>query len=208
MLRTIYGCKIMTMRYRWAVWEQGLALLQKAGAHHACCCSSPRSLQLLDKILQLLPFNVTISCGQTREAELVWYVFALVLIGNDGVKPEPRHTATHTLHDLCTTVKKRAPLGETKAEKVPYISCQIGIYQRPGEIVETGDPCSWCVGSLMSVLSKRVKVGSQIDAYWSVLSLCRAPNFNTTGKYALYHRWFPPGSPNLSFWPLSHKTWE
>lgn len=51
----------------------------------------------------------------------------------------------------------------------------------------------------MSVLSKRVKVGSQIDAYWSVLSLCRDPNFNTTGKYALYHRWFPPGSPICLF---------
>lgn len=58
------------------------------------------------------------------------------------MKPEHRHTATHTLHDLCTTVQKRAPLGEIKAEKVPYISRQIGIYQQPGEIVETGDPCS------------------------------------------------------------------
>lgn len=33
--------------------------------------------------------------------------------------------------------------------------------------------CSWSVSSLMSVfLPKRVKVGSQIDAYWGILSLC------------------------------------
>lgn len=58
-----------------------------------------------------------------------------------------------------------------------------------------GDPCSGSVGSLMSVfLPKRVKVGSQIDAYWGILSLCRHPNFlsrHRTGKDALHGRFLP-----------------
>lgn len=33
-------------------------------------------------------------------------------------------------------------LDEREAEKVPFLSRQIGIYQRWGEIEETGDPCS------------------------------------------------------------------
>lgn len=33
-------------------------------------------------------------------------------------------------------------LDEREAEKVPFLSRQIGIYQRSGEIEETGDPCS------------------------------------------------------------------
>lgn len=33
--------------------------------------------------------------------------------------------------------------------------------------------CRWSVSSIMSVfLPKRAKVGSQIDAYWGILSLC------------------------------------
>lgn len=51
----------------------------------------------------------------------------------------------------------------------------------------------------MSVLSKRVKVGSQIGAYWGVPSSRRGSNFNTTGKDALHSRflhWFPCESQN------------
>lgn len=36
-------------------------------AHHACSCPSPRGLELLEEVLQLLPFDVAVSCGAPEE---------------------------------------------------------------------------------------------------------------------------------------------
>lgn len=77
-----------------------------------------------------------------------------------------------------------------------------------------GDPCSGSVGSLMSVfLPKSVKVGSQIDAYWGILSLRRRPNrerccvlVSMLPREQTPCSLFNNSKLNLSFWPLSHKT--
>lgn len=64
-------CKRLVSDIKQDLWLRNVRSEVKADAHHAWCCSSPRSLQLLDEILQLLPFNVAIPCRQTAEHELV-----------------------------------------------------------------------------------------------------------------------------------------
>lgn len=83
--------------------------------------------------------RITFGSSLSASASIPVHVFAFVFRANRRcLSVEQQPTATQTLLDLCSVAQP----DEKEAEKVPYLSRQIGIYQRSGEIEETGDPCS------------------------------------------------------------------
>lgn len=87
-----------------------------------------------------------------------------------SIQPKTFNWKTH-FDELKSSYTKTSSCLENIAYSHPYILCRIGIqqWQHEGKNKSRG---RLSVSSIMSVfLPKRVKVGSQIDAYWGILSL-------------------------------------